>query len=200
VFTNDRISVESPRRVVAAKAIPPMAIAIPAKLKSRPIVACDSPGRAESTARNSSIDIISSIDIEPSALICDMSELLVAVVLTSIVVAGTVADVAPAGDGAETVNENTPSIGWASGARTLHFTPISPPASGGSKVSVKTLLSRLDTAMGARTWPLASRMTNPSPASSDSPVKTNVTRVIGSVTTSPFDGVEPAKSVCALTD
>ena len=49
------------------------------------------------------------------------------------VVGGAVVGGAVVGSGAVTVNENAPSIGWASAAWTFHRIPTCPPASGGSK-------------------------------------------------------------------
>ena len=64
---NESISSREPRSVVAANAIAPIPSTIAAKLTRRPTRASDSPGGDWSTARNSSIEVISAIssaDIE----------------------------------------------------------------------------------------------------------------------------------------
>ena len=184
-------SMREPRKVVAANARKPSASTIDAMLTKRPIVAVVSPGRVGSTWRKSSIAAISSGVIE------DMSLEPIAAISSGVI--EDMSSPAAAVAASSTVKEKLPSIGWLSPARTLQPTPTTPPFSAGSNASTKTLPSAVVTEVGSRTCPVGSSTTNPSPASSETPVNRRVISSTGSATTAPFDGSDPAKLVWADT-
>mgnify|MGYP001813628010 CR=1 FL=1 len=115
----------------------------------------------------------------------------------AVVVGATVEGGVVVGGGAVTVNENEPSIGCASCARTTHRTPTGPPASGGSNTSTKTLLSSVATDDGLRTTPVGSSTVNPSPVGVASPVNRITTSLTTTSTTSPSAGTDDSKAVWA---
>lgn len=73
--------------------------------------------------------------------------------------AGGVATASGAGlPGDSIVNEKDPSIGWASGAFTIHLTPVGPGGSGVSNLRIHVLPSVLDADVGANSSPVESRI------------------------------------------